>query len=238
MKREEPHKHPDSLHYSQRKKRRGLLKTGGWGEKKKNSSNYSVLPGCVVHYTIKKKTHVFISALSAVSCVPTGQPLQRLGFVLRQSIFEKKNNKKTLQRRGAVCLCVCVCARAACGFGYLKRQNAQASPPVSGNILAPLHGFNGRDMEYDLKANATSVRNWTCLKKRERDHNSQRRDDRAAEWHPLRLRLARDDSHTAVLSRNRDTRHRRKTRPTDVFFSFGIVPIGISDPCLPIWGET
>lgn len=36
------------------------------------------------------------------------------------------------------------------------------TPPVSGNILAPLHGFNGHDREYALKVNTTSVRNWTC----------------------------------------------------------------------------
>lgn len=33
------------------------------------------------------------------------------------------------------------------------------TPPVSGNILAPLQGFNGHDREYALKVNATSVRN-------------------------------------------------------------------------------
>lgn len=32
-------------------------------------------------------------------------------------------------------------------------------PPVSGNILVPLHGFNGHDREYALKVNTTSVRN-------------------------------------------------------------------------------
>lgn len=30
---------------------------------------------------------------------------------------------------------------------------------VSGNILAPLDGFNGHDREYALKVNSTSVRN-------------------------------------------------------------------------------
>lgn len=38
---------------------------------------------------------------------------------------------------------------------------------------------------------------------------------------------------------NRDMRHCRETRPIDIFFfRFGIGPIGISDPCLPISSDT
>ncbi len=71
---------------------------------------------------------------------------------------------------------------AACGFCFCKRQNTYLKyfflvwraflwstagllfymPPVSGNILVLLHGFNGHDREYALKVNPTSVRNWTC----------------------------------------------------------------------------
>lgn len=119
--------------------KRLVKKLGVVGQRNKN-----LLPAVAVLYmTQLKKSHVSISTVPAVSCVPTGhQPLQRLGFQRRKNL-----------------LLVCVCACAACGLGYLKRQNASALPPVSGNILAPLHGFNSRDMEYDLKADATSVRN-------------------------------------------------------------------------------
>lgn len=76
-------------------------------------------------------------------------------------------------------LCCCTCSVWV--FCYIaKRQNTHLkyffsvlrtflwstagffilyTPPVSGNILAPLHGFNGRDREYALKVNTTSVRN-------------------------------------------------------------------------------
>lgn len=59
---------------------------------------------------IRLKDHVFISAPSAMSCVPTGQPLHNFGFLEGEAVL------KTLQLYVAAC--------AACGFGYGARQNA------------------------------------------------------------------------------------------------------------------
>lgn len=110
MKREEPHKHPDSLHYSQRKRRRGLLKNWGlWGREIKIAPITAFFQA-VLCITQLKESHVFISTLSAVSCVPTGQPLQRLGFVLRRSSFEKERKKNCCSFVVCVRLCV-VCVR-------------------------------------------------------------------------------------------------------------------------------
>lgn len=93
-----------------------------------------------------------------------------LWFLLR------KQFKKTL-----TALCCCVCS-----IWFLLLQKAKYTfkvflsvsrmflwstagllfytPPVSENILAPLHGLNGHDREYALKVKTTSVRNWTCWK--------------------------------------------------------------------------
>lgn len=116
---------------------------------------------CVIH--IRLKDHVFVSALPAMSCIPTSQLLHHLGLFWGSSF------------KNLTALCCCVCSmwfwllqKAKCTFKVIlfsfecSSGAQQASPPVSGNILAPLHGFNGHDREYALKVNTTSVRNWTC----------------------------------------------------------------------------
>lgn len=100
-----------SLLPAQKEKR--LVKNWGLGREKKIAPITPFFQA-VLYIKQLKKTHVFISALSAVSCVPTGQPLQRLGFVLRQSIFWKKKCFGFVVLHVGVCarLCVlCMCAQ-------------------------------------------------------------------------------------------------------------------------------
>lgn len=76
--------------------------------------------------------------------------------------------------------------------------------PVSGNILAPLHGFNGHDREYALKVKHHICEELNMLK---RDHNSQQHDDRdKVTPHPSPPPPARYDKYSC-LPLDCDTRH-------------------------------
>ena len=133
--------------------KRGLLKREKLIQLQHSSKLY------VAHIWLKD--HVFISTLLAMSCIPTSRLLQHWGFFWGSSL-KNFNSFMLLYVQSVVKYIFQV---------FLFRVPLEHSrpfflkfymPPVSGNILAPLHGFNGHDREYALKVNTTSVRNWTC----------------------------------------------------------------------------
>jgi len=131
------------------------------------------------------------------------------------------------------------CTCCMCFFVIRKRQNAHFKyfsllrmshwitagflfkfhmpPPVSGNILAPLHRFYSHDREYALKVNNHICEELNMLKG---DHNSRRHDDDETcpplRWHGV--------THAAVCLSAEDTCHHLTCchRPSDTFcFTFG-----------------
>lgn len=112
------------------------------------------------------KDHVFISTLLAMSCIPTGHMLHHRGSFWGSN-FDSFMSPYVL-RVFFFLLLYCKRQKTHLKYFLFSFENVHSrpfilyTPPVSGNILAPLHGFNGRDREYALKVNTTSVRNWTC----------------------------------------------------------------------------
>ena len=109
------------------------------------------------------KDHVFISMLLALSCIPTRCLFCPWGFFWGSHFI----NEQLYVAVSPCAMWLLLNMHFECFFSVLVCSSGVCcslfyAPPVSGNILAPLHGFNGHDREYAFKVNTTSVRNWTC----------------------------------------------------------------------------